>query len=117
MARFSRSNDPNAVGRGWFVEHLWPSCRGELGYTATCALLAAASLALWRGTGQGILELATCCGLLGLDLFGIFGEALARATERKRRAATFLGSLLVRRGGSGEWVEMPGLDLLPGDVR
>ena len=109
-------NDPSSAGPGWAVESLWPAAQDGMAYTACVFMLAGSSVVMWRGTGEGTIEVATCCGLLFMDLMGTFHEASSRHENRRDRVQRFLGMVSVR-STSGEWCEVPGLDLKPGDVR
>lgn len=109
-------NDPTLAGASWAHQYLWPALRDGYLYSASVALLAGASVALFAATAEGVLELCTCCALCGMDLFGVAYEAVERAKDRRTRAEAFVGTVQVQRGGGG-WESVPGFDLKPGDVR
>ena len=108
-------NDPTLAGAPWAHQFLWPSLREGYLYSASVALLAFASVALFAGTAEGVLELCACCMLCGMDVFGTVYEAVCLAKDRRARGVDFLGSVLLQRSDGG-WESVPGFDLKPGDV-
>jgi len=109
-------NNPTLAGASWAHQFLWPYLREGYLYSASVALLAFASVALFAGTAEGVLELCACCMLCGMDVFGIVYEAVSLAKDRRARAVDFLGNVQVKRS-DGEWESVSGFDLKPGDVR